>query len=418
MNCSPWHAGLRILTSVNTKALRLSQCRCNTPCHAKLARDPRAFGPADMTNRAAKISQDGFDVCGTDRSCSLSCMYDRHAIRLSILHMLPGVADRHGVSVASLLAGAGLTLRDEPWSDVIVTRAQICAILRDFSRKTGSPTIGTELAAAAEIPRLGLAGMALLSGRTVGECLATQAIHMPCLQSGVRIAVQRGRDTARWVHRLEDSDSEDAADLNEAVAAFTIRALRHLAGDNEIPMHVTLPHRAQTRASRYEDELGTAISFLPGSDLIISFDVDLLDKRSRMSPFQMDRPVLPLGEVPVDDIDCLLADDALHSALLCMIEAAALTRALSLPDAARTLGLSPRSLQRRLAQTGTTFETIVDNWRQEQALARLEDPSQTTGSIARMLGYSDPAHFVRAFHRWQGRTPGEYRIRTTGPNVA
>jgi len=77
--------------------------------------------------------------------------------------------------------------------------------------------------------------------------------------------------------------------------------------------------------------------------------------------------------------------------------------------AAEATGMSVRSLQRRLASEGLTFSRLVDEVRLEMAVPQLRDPDIKLTAIAFDLGYSDPAHFTRAFGRWAGVSPSEYR---------
>ena len=77
--------------------------------------------------------------------------------------------------------------------------------------------------------------------------------------------------------------------------------------------------------------------------------------------------------------------------------------------AAEAAGMSVRSLQRRLASEGLTFSRLVDEVRLEMAVPQLRDPDIRLTDIALSLGYSDPAHFTRAFGRWAGVSPSEYR---------
>ena len=92
-----------------------------------------------------------------------------------------------------------------------------------------------------------------------------------------------------------------------------------------------------------------------------------------------------------------------------LFDSAALTGTLSLVDTARSLGLSPRTLQRRLARLGTSYEEQLDLWRHAQARLHLGGSSVPVASVSRALGYGHPAHFVRAFRRWEGRTPLAFR---------
>ena len=76
---------------------------------------------------------------------------------------------------------------------------------------------------------------------------------------------------------------------------------------------------------------------------------------------------------------------------------------------ARALAVSGRTLSRRLAEEGTSFRGILDDVRREFACALLQDRSLSVGDIAFFLHYSEPAAFHRAFRRWTGQAPGDFR---------
>ncbi len=73
------------------------------------------------------------------------------------------------------------------------------------------------------------------------------------------------------------------------------------------------------------------------------------------------------------------------------------------------LGLHPRTLQRRLQAEGAVFADIQDSVRQRRALADLHNPGLDMETISERLGFSDRRSFTRAFKRWMGMTPGQYR---------
>jgi AraC-like DNA-binding protein len=120
---------------------------------------------------------------------------------------------------------------------------------------------------------------------------------------------------------------------------------------------------------------------------------------TRLAREQCERELAALGEgAPVvGRVRGLLRDDL----------------SLSLPDAAKRVSMSPRTLKRRLAEQGTTFTELIDDARRQRALVLLEDRRLTLEAIAAELGYSDTANFSRAFRRWTGRPPGEARDRIT-----
>ena len=74
-----------------------------------------------------------------------------------------------------------------------------------------------------------------------------------------------------------------------------------------------------------------------------------------------------------------------------------------------TLGISTRALQRRLSEEGTTFTTVLRDLRREVAMGLIRHREMAVCEIAYLLGYAEPSTFHRAFRRWTGTSPREYR---------
>lgn len=82
---------------------------------------------------------------------------------------------------------------------------------------------------------------------------------------------------------------------------------------------------------------------------------------------------------------------------------------MSIGSVARLLATAPRTLQRRLAREKTSYQDLVEGTRREAAEGYLAGSALSVGEIAYLLGYSEPAAFHRAFRRWNGVTPREFR---------
>jgi len=76
---------------------------------------------------------------------------------------------------------------------------------------------------------------------------------------------------------------------------------------------------------------------------------------------------------------------------------------------AARLGLSGRSLQRRLSEEGTSFKEVLDSFRRGIARRLLSERDVAVYEVAYLLGYSDPSAFHRAFRRWHGDSPRRFR---------
>jgi AraC-like DNA-binding protein len=73
------------------------------------------------------------------------------------------------------------------------------------------------------------------------------------------------------------------------------------------------------------------------------------------------------------------------------------------------LNMSQRTLQRRLANEGTSFEVLLDEFRKEEAARLLADPERSVSDVGRDLGYREAGSFTRAFRRWYGMAPSKWR---------
>jgi AraC-like DNA-binding protein len=109
----------------------------------------------------------------------------------------------------------------------------------------------------------------------------------------------------------------------------------------------------------------------------------------------------------------LRADDPIDWAWLqrvrAMLPEYVIGNQLSIESLADIACVSPRSLQRALAEEGLTFRELLETARFEVAQQCLREPATSIAEISELLGYSAPTHFARAFRRIAGRTPSEYR---------
>ena len=83
----------------------------------------------------------------------------------------------------------------------------------------------------------------------------------------------------------------------------------------------------------------------------------------------------------------------------------------SLEQVAKELALTPQTLSRRLREEGHSFQALKDDVRRDAAIALLQRPDLTLVDVASSVGFSEASTFHRAFKKWTGVAPGEYRQR-------
>jgi AraC-like DNA-binding protein len=333
-------------------------------------------------------------------------MNDRSPARLSVIHMLPDHLLAQGIDPARVFARAGISWAPEGLPTAPVARAQIFSALEEAARLLGDPLVGPVLAARADPGRLGVAGLALFSGLTVRDCLLAHARFIPTMLSGVRPALSQSNGRACWQLRF-GRDAEHARFMSEGAIAFVVEAMRHMLGGEAFAFELGFPHRARHAPRLFEDHFQSSVRFDAGAASVLSFDAGLLDRANAcLGRWPAGIPGPAQAE---NGGEGGLAGEDLVPVVGRIVDGMMMAGEVSLVRAARTLGYPPRSLQRQLALCATSFEELTEIRRRAAARRLLSDSTLGVGTIAQALAYSHPAHFIRAFERWEGVSPTRWR---------
>lgn len=333
------------------------------------------------------------------------------AARAAILHMLPDYLASADVDPETVMSRAGMTVHDVR-SARIVRRSQINSALGFAADYVGMAEIGLALGNMAEPDRLGPIGLAMTAGATVESCLRAQMATMPGMQTHVDLRLDKLGSEAVWTHRLVGDDAA-AWLLYEGAAAFNVKMLRCLLGDGWAPDRVAFPHGCKGNRRVYEEFFQAPVQFATNEELRIHFRRETLSTPLAARPPRLDGDRASPFEAAGLDRFRLGASD-IELAVGRMIDATMPHKPITLQEAASVLGLSSRTLQRRLHDQGVAFEQIVDTRRHDLAIRLLAERGASVTHVAMLLGYSDAAHFHRAFRRWEGQAPIDYRRRAGG----
>jgi AraC-like DNA-binding protein len=192
----------------------------------------------------------------------------------------------------------------------------------------------------------------------------------------------------------------------EAQAAALVASMQVLTGRRVKPVSVALTHAAPASQKRHAEFFGCPICW-SAPLLEVVFEASLL---ALPLPRSDPRIFGYLGR-RVEELSARVERETTSNQARRAIGAALAEGEPKLADIAKLLGLSERSLHRRLQEEGLSFATLVDDARRARALLLLEDPALSMGEIAFLLGYSEPSAFFRAFRRWTGDTPRAFRQR-------
>ena len=298
--------------------------------------------------------------------------------------------ERAGGSVARVFRNAELPVRlvDEP-EQLILLRDQL-VLVECAARELGDETLPLRLSMRGGVKTLGAFGEHMLAAQTLREAIIRcNYCITSMLQTMTRMTVVRKGEHAIWTYEILDR-ATIGRQKNELLALGYMAETLKCFGANNL-LCAALPNSPPARM-RLEEMLGCDI--IVGKRAGLWFPAEYLDmfKSVRAETDGFNAAPMPLS---VD----------FSSTVEHLVKLAMLDQYPTLEFVCRRLSLPARSLQRRLAEHQQSFESIRRRVLVSHAESYLRDGTTPIIQIAYSLGYSDPAHFTRAFVAWTGETP-------------
>jgi AraC-like DNA-binding protein len=314
-------------------------------------------------------------------------------------------AESAGVPVAPFLKRVGLTpeVIADP-EERLSVRSQV-ALLDEAAVALKDDGLGFTLAREFDPRELGLLYYVMASSQTLGDALKRVARYSKITNDAVVVGYREGN---RLIISLSYSGVPRHSDRHQIEFCMfaVLRLCRVLTGQNLVPQHFWISHHRSGANSEMARFVGTKVEFgadkdefalnldareLPLihadthlNDLLLKYcEVALADRRGDISQLRTRvenaiSSLLPHGRVLVEDV-------------------------------ARSLGMSERTLARRLSDEGLNFTEILQQLRRDLAVRYLDDRKLHVSKIAWLLGFNEVSAFTHAFKRWTGKTPREMR---------
>jgi AraC-like DNA-binding protein len=313
--------------------------------------------------------------------------------------------DKIGAPVERGLEAARLPV-EQGHDDAVVTVESVFDFVDSMSRREGIDNLGVEVGLAVQERAVqGPLRRMIASAPTLRRGIGTLGSHARAESSHMDIGLQEQGDSVLFWHRGPLPHHPGHGQMETYFVQALVGFVRAFAGSDWEPPVIGLeapqvPERAQ--------EAYPASRFLCGQSLhFIEVPRALLPRPPILSVPQ---------EGPVPDRPTPLGS-GLPEVLLGLLESYVSDQKLSLDFAAELIGVSTRTLQRRLQASGARFSDLVSDARHRVAARLLQDPKRTVTEVAHFVGYDDASHFTRAFRRMAGVAPREFR-RSAGPTVA
>lgn len=316
---------------------------------------------------------------------------------------------QEGIAPIELLDRAGLKLTEIEPLYRLVPSAKVLALVRAIHTQRPDLSLGLMMGMKLSTAHMGPLGYVLASAPTVGRALQNFVAFQRHLNGGM-IVWSVSAEPGQCVVRLSaHADIAAIAWVLEAPITLILKIIRELSGRPVVPLRVSFCHPPPQDTAQHEVFYGVPILWraadneLVLSDSVLDLSVQTADRALYPSLLNaLDaRPPQPLPDSPVVQ----------NTRVQILKELAK-----GSPDkstVSRALGMAPSTLFRRLREAGTSFEVLVERTRREKSIEVLADATIALGRVADRLGYSEHSSFFRAFVRWFGCTPAEYRASLT-----
>lgn len=318
--------------------------------------------------------------------------------RASALGPITDFVEARGGSIGRVFRRVDLPLAllDNP--DLPLPLNEQFKVLSEAGREIGAPFFGAALGRVVSMEKLSAFGSWVSSAPTLAGAIDRSARGLNrFLQTETVLRFEMSGARACWSIEFLDP-GRDGRFQNELLGvSYLVDGVRHFAGSGWSPALIRSTCVGAAQAAALEKVFGAPVHH-DARVSAVEFDVALLaatgGRRSRPD-FTSEPPIPPaLG----------LREE------VAMLSSIALLEGYPKVDwVARKLSMSRRSLQRALGAEGCSFSAVLEGLIRDRALVLLRSGTLSVTDIALQLGYSDSAHFGRAFRRWTGMAPSRYR---------
>lgn len=259
---------------------------------------------------------------------------------------------------------------------------------------------------------LGALGLALKTAQTLGATLQRLMRYISVLSDTLEYALVDEPGGQRFELNGRPHHRRGAALANECALAAVVSMLRQAAGVHVRPHAVSFRHPVPPTVAPHQDFFGCDVAFDAAHDAI-HLSAAVLALQPRLADAGLSAYLL----ARLDELRARAADRSLVAQVRGAVADALPDGQPSKTRVARRLGMSERTLHRRLADDGASFQAIATQVRREAAEALLATTEHPLADVAFLTGFADQSAFTRAFRRWTGLTPNAYRAagaRTAG----
>jgi AraC-like DNA-binding protein len=308
-----------------------------------------------------------------------------------------------GLSPTAVLGRAGLPLSLFNQEKILVTTEEFFAFYRAIGEESDDPEIGLKIGIEDRIERYDPIAIAALCTRTFRDAIGRLARYK-MLKCPEKIeVVDRDNESEVQFHWLLAREEEPTL-LVDVCFSWMMTIARRGTGKTITPRRVELRRPAAHR-KLYEQHFQCPVKFGADANVLVFSKTDM-DGAFLTYNAELLAMVAPQLEAELTE---QLSQSDLHEQVKGILKRLLAGQRPGIQDVARELRMSSRTLQRRLTEEGVKFQQLMEDARRELARHYLAHSALELNETAYLLGYEDANSFFRAFQRWEGTSPGQWR---------
>ena len=325
--------------------------------------------------------------------------------RFKVSSLLARRLGEHKLSAPDVLRRAGLPAGFFQQEKIYATTAELFALWRAIGETSADPAIGLKLGAEPRFERYQPSAIAAVCSGSFRDALQRIARYkkLTCPEE-IRVRASGDEAIVEFIYLEADEIQPDAlVDLGLS----WLLAIGRRGTDGQItPLRLELTRAPQQR-ELLESHFGCPVRFQAGRNALVFRNRDL----DRPFVTQNEELLKAIGAQLEADLQARNASADVGEQVKHTLKRSLAGKRPTLQQVARELCTSARTLQRRLTDANITFQQLVEDTRRELARHYLEHSTAELNETAFLLGYGDANSFFRAFHGWEGTSPGEWRAR-------
>ncbi|MGE4409779.1 MAG: AraC family transcriptional regulator [Sphingobium sp.] len=330
------------------------------------------------------------------------------SVRVSIVRAVLDEFVRRGGDGALIRRRYGLQpeILNDPAITVPITR--YVAMFEDMAVLVADPLFGARIGSALRPADLGPVGLLISRSSSIHAALRRMTAYFNSLQSATQSHLSESDGYMLWTYRLEDPAIWPRRQDTEFTLTSLVQLLRAGFRSNWKPYAVHFEHAAPDNehdAEALPRLLGVPVRFNAATNglLLDAAEAHAVYRREDRDMVEVLERYLAELAVPFRPMETW------RERVLALIASGLGQKNIRLDRLAADLGVTPRSLQRRLADEGTSLRILLNEHRAEIAARHLQTGVGSIASLAEMLGYADGTAFWRAHKRWIGEPPSARR---------